>query len=53
MGSCYTEHDEGHVKIANYQRTLDMAKGLYLQMYRDHIHEKYYLKYVASSKNPF
>ena len=50
-GSCHTEHDEGHVNIVNYQRTLDITKGLFLQMYRDSINEKYYLKYIVASIN--
>ena len=48
-GSCHTEHDEGHVNIINYQRTLDITKGLYLQMYRDDINEKYYIKYIVAN----
>ena len=48
-GSCHTEHDEGTVNIVNYQRTLDITKGLYLQMYRADIAEKYYLKYIVAN----
>ena len=48
-GSCHTEHDEGTVNIINYQRLLDMTKGLYFQMYQENnIIEKYYLKYVIA-----
>ena len=46
-GSCHTEHDEGHVHIATYQRKLDLSKGLYLQMYRSDINEKYNLEYIV------
>ena len=46
-GSCHTGHDEGYVNIVNYQRKLDISKGLYLQMYRDNSHEKYYLEYIV------
>ena len=48
-GSCHTEHDEGHVNIVNYQRTLDITKGLYLQMYRADVNEKYNLKYIVAN----
>ena len=48
-GSCHTEHDEGHVNIVKYQRTLDITKGLYLQMYQDDDKEKYRLKYIVTS----
>jgi len=49
-GSCHTEHDEGTVKIANYQHTLDIVKGLHFQMYQDDdISEKYYLKYIIAN----
>ena len=46
-GSCHTEHDEGLVNIANYQRKLDITKGLYLQMYRSNAAEKYHIKYIV------
>ena len=45
-GSCHTEHDDGTVKIASYQRKLDITKGLYLQMYRNSAAEKYHIKYI-------
>ena len=45
-GSCHTEHDEGYTNIANYQRLLDLTKGLYLEMYRNHATEKYRIKYL-------
>ena len=48
-GSCHTEHDEGYVNIVNYQRKLDITKGLYLKMYRSDINEKYFLKYIVTS----
>ena len=46
-GSCHTEHDEGTVTIASYQRRLDITKGLYLQMYRSDAAEKYHIKYIV------
>ena len=48
-GSCHTEHDEGHVKIGNYKRKLDMTKGLYLEMYRSDSGERYNLHYIATN----
>ena len=51
-GSCHTEHDEGTVNIANYQRKLDLTKGLYFEMYRDNdANEKYRIKYVEADIN--
>ena len=47
-GSCHTEHDEGLVNIVNYQRKLDITKGLYLQMYRGDADEKYHIKYIVA-----
>ena len=46
-GSCHTEHDEGHVKIVNYQHKLDLTKGLYLEMYRHSASEKYRIEYIV------
>ena len=46
-GSCHTEHDEGTVKIASYQRKLDITKGLYFQMYREDAAERYRIKYIV------
>ena len=48
-GSCHTEHDEGYVNIVNYQRTLDITKGLYLEMYRHDSTEKYRIKYIVTN----
>ena len=47
-GSCHTEHDEGFVNIVNYQRKLDITKGLYLQMFRGDAGEKYHIKYIVA-----
>ena len=33
-GSCHTEHDEGHIAIAQYSYKLDITKGLYFDMHR-------------------
>jgi len=40
-GSCHTEHDEGYTNIANYQRSLDLSNGLFLEMYRHEADEVY------------
>ena len=45
-GSCHTEHDEGYTNIANYQHLLDLTKGLDFEMYRNHVTEKYRVKYL-------
>jgi len=45
-GSCYTEHDGGYTNIANYHRNLDLSGGLYFDMYRDHVGERYHIKYI-------
>ena len=47
-GSCHTEHDEGNVRISNYQRKLNLTKGLYFEMYRDNVAEKYRIEYIAA-----
>ena len=47
-GSCHTEHDEGNVRISNYQRKLNLTKGLYFEMYRDDVAEKYRIEYIAA-----
>ena len=46
-GSCHTEHDEGYTYIANYQRLVDISKGLLLEIYRDTASEKYRIKYIV------
>ena len=46
-GSCHTEHDEGHVRVNNFQHILDLTKGLYFEMYQDSVAEKYRTKYIA------
>ena len=47
-GSCHTEHDEGLVNIVNYQRNLNVTKGLYFQMYWHSAGEKYRIKYIVA-----
>ena len=47
-GSCHTEHDEGHVGINNFQRKLDLTKGLYFEMYRHTSNEQYRIEYIAA-----
>ena len=46
-GSCHTEHDEGYTNIANYQRSLDPSKGLYLELYYENANEQYHIKYIV------
>ena len=46
-GSCHTEHEGGFVFIVNYQRNLDLTKGLYLEVYRTHAGEIYRIKYIT------
>ena len=45
-GSCHTEHDEGHIVIAQYSYKLDITKGLYFDMYRDNTSETYRIVYI-------
>ena len=45
-GSCHTEHDEGHITIAQYSYKLDITKGLYFDMHRDYISETYRIEYI-------
>ena len=47
-GSCHTEHDEGHVKVENFQHKIDLTKGLYFEMYRHEATEKYRIEYIAA-----
>ena len=47
-GSCHTEHDEGKVRIANYQHKLNLTKGLYFEIYRDDPAEKYRIEDIAA-----
>ena len=47
-GSCHTEHDEGHVKIENFQHKLNLTKGLYFNMYRHQAQERYRIEYIAA-----
>ena len=43
-GSAY---DNNYTTIGYYQNILDLTKGLYLEMYRDHIQEKYHIRYIT------
>ena len=45
-GSCHTEHDGGYTIVGNYQRLLDPSKGLQLEIYHEHAHERYRIKYI-------
>ena len=46
-GSCHTEHDEGFVFIETYERDLDLTKGLFLDVYRNHAAEVYRIEYIT------
>ena len=46
-GSCHTEHDDGYVRITNYQRKLNLTKGLYFEIYQNNAAEKYRIEYIA------
>ena len=50
-GSCHTEHEGGFVFIANYQRNLDLTKGLYLDVYRHGAGEVYRIEYITVDVN--
>ena len=47
-GSCHTEHDEGHIAIAQYSYIYqpDIKKGLYFDMHRDSSSESYRIEYI-------
>ena len=47
-GSCHTEHQEGYTNIANYDRSLDLTEGLFLEMYRQEPNEIYRIKYISA-----
>ena len=46
-GSCHTEQDEGFVSIGNYKRHLDLTKGLFLDVCRNHAAEVYRIEYIT------
>ena len=50
-GSCHTEHDEGYTNCGNYQRKLDLTKGLYLDVYQADKPETYQIKYIVVDVN--
>ena len=45
-GSCYTAHDGGFVKTADYNKRLLLSKGLTLEVYRDGAGEKVGIKFI-------
>ncbi|XP_065892642.1 uncharacterized protein [Dysidea avara] len=45
-GSCHTEHDEGHIAIAQYSYKLDVTKGLYFDMHRSSSSQTYRVEYI-------
>ena len=50
-GSCHTEHDGGYTNANNYQRLLDLSKGLHLEIYRNAPAEKYRIRYIVVDVN--
>ena len=36
-----------YTTIGNYQNSLDLTKGLYLELYRNHAPEKYHIRYIT------
>ena len=44
-GSCYTGHDGGHVNVGKFTSTVDITKGLFLQVNRDEPYEQYRIYY--------
>ena len=45
-GSCYTAHDGGFVKTADYNKRMLLSKGLTLEVYRDQETEKVGIKFI-------
>jgi len=45
-GSCLTQHSAGFRFIKNYQRQLDVTKGLYFKMYRHSAGETYRIEHI-------
>ena len=45
-GSCYTAHDGGFARTAVYNNRLMLNKGLTLEVYKGHKHERVGIKYI-------
>ena len=45
-GLCYTAHDGGFVKTADYNKRLQLSKGLTLEVYRDQKDERVGIKFI-------
>ena len=45
-GSCHIEQVDGLVNTQGYQSTLDLANGLYFELYCHNAEEQYCIKYV-------
>ena len=43
--------DNENTLVGNYQNKLDLTKGLYLELYRDHVAEKFHIKYIVVDVN--
>ena len=46
LGSCHTYHNAGYINTAIYEHSLDLSKGLYLDVYHQNSFEKYRIKYI-------
>ena len=45
-GSCYTAHDGGFVKTADFSKQLQLSKGLTLEVYKDNKSERVGIKFI-------
>ena len=45
-GSCHIEQVDGLVNTQGYQSTLDLANGVYFELYRHNAEEQYRIKYL-------
>ena len=45
-GSCYTAHDGGFVKTADYSKRLQLSKGLTLEVYKGNYYERVGIKFI-------
>ena len=46
LGRCHTYHNAGYSNTAIYAHSLDLSKGLYLQVYHQQGKEKYRINYI-------
>ena len=45
-GWCFTPHDGGFTKTAEYSKRLKLSQGLSLEVYKNHQHERVGIKYI-------